>query len=82
MADFYKQDGSLVVVNVAGTGIAYPTQHAYAVAEEDHDAARQIVDPALPENESVLAVTTLPASVMEKLSLAPGEYRDWPVKRK
>ena len=82
MADSYRGEGSLVVVTVAAIGSAYETQHAYAVAEESHGEAQAIVEADLPENESVLAVTTLPARVMEKLSLAPGEYRDWPVKRK
>jgi len=82
MADFYKGEGSLVVVSVIALGSSFPLHHAYAVAEEHHGAAQNIIEDAMPEDEEVLAVTTLPATVMETLSLKPGEFRDWPVKRK
>ena len=82
MTDFYVDDGSLVVINVPRPGATFPLQRAYAVAEKDHAAARAIVGKDLPEDEPIIAVTTLPAVVMKALKLAPGKYTGWPTVRR
>ena len=82
MTDFYTDDGCLVVINVPRVGATFPLQRAYAVAEKDHDAARKIVGDDLPEDEPILAVTTLPGVVMKELKLAPGKYTGWPPVRR
>ena len=82
MTDFYTDDGSLVVISVPRLGSTYPLQRAYAVAEKDHSIARNILKGSLPEDEPIIAVTTLPAAVMKELKLAPGKYTGWPVVRR
>ncbi len=82
MTDFYTDDGCLVVISVPRPGATFSLQRAYAVAEKDHGAARNIVGDGLPDDEPIIAVTTLPAAVMKELKLAPSKYTGWPAVRR
>lgn len=82
MTEFYTDDGCLVVISIPRLGATYPLQRAYAVAEKDHDLARSIVEKDLPEDEPIIAVTTLPAPVIRELKIAHGKYTGWPEVRR
>jgi uncharacterized C2H2 Zn-finger protein len=82
MTDFYTDEGCLVVISVPRVGATFPLQRAYAVAEKDHRTARHMMEKALPDDEPILAITTLPAEVMRELKLRPGEHISWPEVRR
>lgn len=82
MTEFYTDDGCLVVISIPRVGATFPLQRAYAVAEKDHQTARVMMEDALPEDEPIVAVTTLPAAVMRELKLSPGEHIGWPEVRR
>jgi hypothetical protein len=82
MSDHYSDDGCLVIISIPRVGATFPLQYVYAVAEKDHHAARNIVEEDLPEDEDIIAVTTLPAAAMKELKLKAGEYAGWPSVRR
>ena len=71
-------DGRTAIKATKGWVMVIADPEAYAVAEKDHRTALHMMEEALPEDEPILAVTTMPAAVMRELKLRPKEHILWP----